>query len=99
MKQATITVDSSEVQEAEREIKMLLSPGSLDRVPNGFIESLTSLLDSGLPGCIEADNITAPETGNLIIRLRVSGELKELAATARALNLDFNSCHGSPLAA
>lgn len=93
MNPMAITIDCSELQGSVAEIMRLLEPGFPERVPQGFRDSLIALLDSGLPDCIVADGITAPGTGDHVLRLGIAGKLEELAATARALNIDSASCH------
>ncbi len=93
MRNLTITIDTSELQESVAEIMRLLEPGLSERVPQGFRDSLLALIDSGLLDCIVAGGITAPGTGDHIIRLGIAGKLKELTSAARAFNLDVVGYH------
>lgn len=93
MSPLTITIDCSELQKSVAEIAQLLETGLLEQVPQGFLDSLLALVESGLPDCIVAVGSTAPVTGNHIIVLGIAGKLKELAATARALKFELTGGH------
>jgi len=88
-KQAKMIVDSEEPAQIMREIQAFFQDSSVpENVLCAFRDRCEQLIDTGFLDCLEAVTEPAADTGDLVIRMRVVGHLKEFASAIRTRQFD-----------